>query len=88
MPYEEVSLEVALRFYDAAAETFTFLARNSGVGVLRKSKNPAHTEIRVWRVSGFNKHLIFYRPFDGGVEIVRVIHGHRDLDSELGPENG
>ena len=85
---QEASLEVALRFYDSAAETFAFLARNPGIGVLRESKNPAYAEIRVWRVSGFDKHLVFYRPMEGGVEIVRVLHGHRDLDSVLGPENG
>jgi len=84
----EASLEVALRYYDAAAETFTFLARNPGVGALRASKDPTFTGIRVWRVNGFEKHLVFYRPVEDGIEVVRVLHGHRDLDSILGPEDG
>jgi toxin ParE1/3/4 len=29
---------------------------------------------------GFSKHLIFYRPLSNGAEIVRVIHGARDLE--------
>lgn len=84
---QEASLEVALRYYDAAAETFTFLARNPGVGALRESKDPAFVGIRVWRVNGFDKHLVFYRAVEDGIEIVRVLHGHRDLDSILGPES-
>lgn len=84
---EEASLELALRFYDAAAETFAFLARSPGVGELRESRDPALAGIRVWRISGFDKHLVFYRPIDGGIEVVRVIHGRRDLDSILGPAN-
>lgn len=84
----EASLEVALRFYDAADATFSFLAHNPEIGVLRESKNPAFAGIRVWRIDGFEKHLVFYRTVEDGVEIVRVLHGHRDLDSILGPENG
>jgi len=26
-------------------------------------------------------HLIFYQPFEGGVEILRVLHGSRDIES-------
>lgn len=84
---QQTSLEVALRYDDAAAETFAFLARNPGVGALRETKEPTLGGIRVWRVTGFENHLVFYRPIQNGVEIVRVLHGHRDLDSLLGPEN-
>lgn len=38
---ESVGLELALRFYDAAAETFAFLARTPGVGARRVSTNPS-----------------------------------------------
>ena len=37
--------------------------------------------VRVWRVSGFEKHLIFYRPNPEGVEILDVIHGARDIEA-------
>lgn len=83
---ERAGLETALRFYDAANESFSFLAQNPGVGALRESANPALAAIRVWRVSGFAKHLIFYHAVDGGVEIIRILHGHRDIETILGPE--
>ena len=38
-------------------------------------------DIRVWRISGFEKHLIFYRPCPKGVEILDVIHGARDIET-------
>jgi toxin ParE1/3/4 len=84
---EHAGLETALRFYDAANGSFSFPARNPSVGVLRESANPLFAGVRVWRVSGFGRHLIFYRPVEGGIEVVRVLHGHRDVEALLGPEN-
>jgi toxin ParE1/3/4 len=77
------SLEIALRFYDAAASTFANLARMPGVGERRESSNPRLAGLRVWRIDGFPNHLIFYRLVDDGIEIVRVLHGARDIDSVL-----
>ena len=43
--------------------------------------------IRRFPVSGaFRKHLIFYRPNDAGIEIVRVLHGSRDIEAILTQE--
>ncbi len=78
---QEASLETALRFYDAAATTFERLSRMPGIGELRRSSNRHLANLRVWRVEGFEKHLIFYRPSSDGIEIVRVVHGLRDIDS-------
>ena len=32
----------------------------------------------MFRMKGFTRHLIFYRPIKNGVEIIRVIHGARE----------
>lgn len=37
--------------------------------------------IRRWKVKGFPNFLIFYRSTDEGVEIIRILHGARDLDA-------
>jgi plasmid stabilization system protein ParE len=39
--------------------------------------------ICVFRVNGFEKMLILYRPLVGGVEILRVVHGSRNLEALL-----
>lgn len=31
------------------------------------------------------QYIIFYQPVPGGIEIVRVLHGARDLDAILNP---
>jgi toxin ParE1/3/4 len=79
----EASLETALRFYDATHSTFEKIAQLPDIGEQRDSTNPRLAGLRLWRVEGFEKHLIFYRPSDDGVDIVRVLHGARDIDSTL-----
>lgn len=79
----QASLETALRFYDAARSTFDKIAAMPGIGEQWPSANPRLEGLRVWRIEGFEKHLIFYRTHDDGIEIVRVIHGVRDIDSVL-----
>jgi toxin ParE1/3/4 len=79
----QASLETALRFYDAAAATFESLTRMPAMGERRESANPRLAGLRVWRIDGFPNHLIFYRLVAGGIEIVRVLHGARDIDRAL-----
>jgi toxin ParE1/3/4 len=77
------SLETALRFYDAARSTFAELADMPRIGEQWPSINPRLTGLRVWRIEGFESHLIFYRPSADGIDIIRVLHGARDIDSVL-----
>jgi toxin ParE1/3/4 len=39
--------------------------------------------LRMWRVRGFAKHLIFYRPIEDGIEVIRILHASRDLAAVL-----
>ena len=75
------SLDAALRFLEAAEKSFEFLSRNPEIGHPCEFENHEAAGIRAWRVDGFENHLIFYRPVKRGVDIVRVIHGHRDIDA-------
>ena len=59
---QHASLETALRFYDAAAMTFEKVARMPGLGQQREPTNPRLAGLRVWRVEGFEKQLIFFPP--------------------------
>jgi toxin ParE1/3/4 len=79
----QASLETALRFDDAAAAAFEKLARMPGLGERRESPNPRLAGLRVSPIDGFPNHLVFYRPIDGGIEVVRVLHGARDIESVL-----
>ena len=77
----EASVEIALRFYAEAHETFTLLAGHPNIGWPARLKHPQLESLRVFRVSGFERKLILYRPFTAGVDILRVVHGSRDLQA-------
>jgi toxin ParE1/3/4 len=82
----QAGLETAFRFLDATEETFAFLADHPGVGERYAGRAFEGSGIRVGRVAGFGRHLAFYRPIEGGIEVLRVIHGARDIDRVLGLE--
>jgi toxin ParE1/3/4 len=78
------NLEASMRFLDATEDTITFLAANPLIGQLFVPANELIPPLRIWPIHGFRNHLIFYRPLTEGVEIVRVLHGARDLQSLFG----
>jgi toxin ParE1/3/4 len=77
----EAGLEIALRFFSAAQETFLLLAAQPNMGWRSRLKHEALKSMRVFRVGGFERMLIFYRPESSGIEILRVVHGSRNLQA-------
>ena len=77
--------EAATRVVEAAYESFKSLANSPRLGRLRSFRNPLLKGIRSWRVSGFENYLIFYRPMTGGVQILHVYHGARDIEALFDP---
>jgi toxin ParE1/3/4 len=80
------NLDASRRFYDAAAQAFEQLAMMPEMGSPRIFRNPALADLRLWRIPGFERHLIFYRPIQDGIEVIRVLHAARDIDGILGQE--
>ena len=75
----EANVDVALTFLSASHESFALLAENPNIGWSSRLKNPALKTLRVFRVSTFEKMLILYRPLSESVDILRVVHGSRNL---------
>lgn len=73
------SEDAAIRFLDAFDKTVEFLKRSPLIGEVCPYPNPLFEGTRVWRVRGFKNHLVFYRVLPNELEIVRVLHGSRDL---------
>ncbi len=73
--------EAAARFLNVLEETFLLLEQNPEMGCPFSSKNRRLAQLREWPVKGFSSILVFYRPCTGGIEIIDVIHGARDLPS-------
>lgn len=76
---QQDSPEAAIRFLEAASEAFELLADMPELGGVCEFSSPKTAGIRVWAIKGFEKHLIFYRPIHQGVEIIRLLHGRRDI---------
>ncbi len=77
------SLEAALRFIDAAEGTFVFVAKNPEIGSLCGFKSIQAMRVRSWPIKGFEKCLMFYEVLPDGVDVIRVLHGARNLVSIL-----
>jgi toxin ParE1/3/4 len=75
---ENASVDVARRFLSAARLSFSELARMPGMGAPNKLRK--HPQVRMWRINGFEKYLIFYQPFSSNIEIIRVIHAAQDYN--------
>ena len=56
-------------------------------GRAREFRSPRAHGLRSWVVSGFENYHIFYRPQPGGIEVVRFVHGARDIPSLLDDES-
>jgi toxin ParE1/3/4 len=67
----------------AAHITFALLAAQPNMGWDSRLKHPGLENLRVFRVNGFDKILILYLPLLDGVDILRVIHGSRNLQAAL-----
>ena len=76
-------VEMALRFYRAAEETLRLLSERPRIGSGIRFRSRFLPGIRWFPLKGFPKHLVFYLPVEHGIEIIRVLHGARDLESLL-----
>ena len=76
--------DLAFRFLDAAGEGLEHLAEMPGLGVTREYNNPDLAGVRMWRVPGFPSHLIFYRDVESCIEVIRVLHAKRDIETVFG----
>lgn len=75
--------EVGHRFLLAAHQTFALLATQPNMGWHPRLGHPALKHLRVFRVKGFEKLLVLYLPLLDSVEILRIVHGSRDIQALL-----
>ena len=80
------NVDAEFRFYEATEAAFDRLVEMPLIGVRVETSNTALTRLRRWRVPGFENHLIFYRVTDESIEVIRVLHGARDIESILSEE--
>jgi toxin ParE1/3/4 len=80
--YEEKSdWKLAQRWNDAVTLAVVRIMRNPRSGTPCRFGAAELRNIRRVSISGFPKHLVFYRAGDYEVLILRVLHGARDVES-------
>jgi len=67
--------ESADSFLTAITQKFELLANFPSIGRRRDELAPT---LRSFPIDDY---LIFYRPIEGGIEVVRVVSGYRDLEA-------
>lgn len=74
------SLAAADRWMDHLDEQFRVLAAQPMMGRVRNELAPGV------RSFPFGRYVVFYVPLDDGIDVVRVLHGARDIDAVFNPE--
>jgi toxin ParE1/3/4 len=77
------SLDAAIRFLDAVQQAFGRISEQPGIGSKGYSHLPQLGGLRVWPISGFDRHLIFYVERAEYIDVLRVLHGARDIPAAL-----
>lgn len=73
---------MALRFLDAVELTLRTLARHPELGRTRAFRHAWLRGVRSFPVIGFEKHLVLYRPTADGIEVLRLLHGAREMPED------
>lgn len=78
---EDAGIQTADRFLQAVEQTLGVLATQPEIGSPVFTRKAEVQGMRRFPVSGgFEKILLFYFPLSDGIDLVRVVHGHRDLE--------
>lgn len=77
--------DLAIRYFHAVMATSQILEAQPFIG----DRDTRNTEFRRFPVQArFDKFLIYYRFVPGRIEVVRVLHGNRDIKAGLLDLNG
>lgn len=80
---QESGPRAAARFLKTVESTFALLAANPRMGRGANFESPWLAGMRMFRVSTFENHLVFYRSLSGTLEIVRLLHCARGIEAAL-----
>ena len=74
------NIDAAERLLAAFEDAVEKLAAMPEMGPAKHLKNPRFAGMRFWPIKGFTNYLIFYKPTSEGIEVVRLLHGARDIE--------
>lgn len=75
----ENNLDTAVYFLVAVEDSIEQIGRNPFIGNIREFKNSRIKNLRMRTVKDYTDYQIFYTVEDETIEIIRVLHGARNL---------
>jgi toxin ParE1/3/4 len=78
--------EAAERVWQAFLDTADLLARNVGIGRHILNASPRHADVRWFVVPRFRNYLVFYRPLQDTILVLRVLHASQDWTRFFGKQ--
>lgn len=76
----EDNLDAGVTFLVAVEDAIEQLARFPLLGKERRFSDHRFRNIRMWKVKNFENYLIFYTVTENKIEIIRVLHGSRNIE--------
>lgn len=77
----EDNLDAGVVFLVAVEDSLEQIARFPLLGKTREFQNKRFQNVRMWRVKGYENYLVFYTFSEDTIEVIRVLHGSRDIES-------
>ncbi len=74
------NLDTGVFFLVAVEDSLEQLAKFPLLGKQRDFADKRFQNVRMWRVKGYEKYLIFYQVTENTIEVIRVLHGSRDIE--------
>jgi toxin ParE1/3/4 len=74
---------LAERFLTAVRKSIDEIARMPAAGAPRRLSREALRGLRSWPIKGFEDVRVYYLLHEGGVHVIRILHGKRDINGIL-----
>lgn len=68
----------------AILDTADLLATNRDIGALIRNATARYSDVRWFVVSRFRNYLIFYRPYQETIVVLRILHASQDWTRHFG----
>ena len=74
------NLDIGVTFLVAVEDSLERLADFPFIGTTRDFQDKELPSVKVWPVKGFENYLIFYTANEDVIDVIRLLHGSRDIE--------
>lgn len=82
--FQEESTALALKLLEQVAKVYEHISNSPGSGSLRYAEILDIDGLRYWPCQRFH-YLVFYREHAKHIDILRILHAHRDIPAHMTP---